>query len=82
MLGVRVGEEEDGLFERLNLRVHLVRRDVGLEVGEVVDGALAVRCGDDVRWVLADVEGDFGPCCFDGCDGVGQGAVLVNAFGR
>ena len=80
MLSVGVGEEENGLLERLHLGVHLVRRDVRLEVGEVVDGALAVGCGDDVGGVLADVEGDFCPCCLDGCDGVGQGAVLVKTF--
>ena len=80
MLGVGVGEEEDRLLERLHLRVHLVCGNVGLEVGEVVDGTLAVGRGDDMGGVLADVEGDFGPCCLDGCDGVGQGAVLVNAF--
>ena len=66
--GVRVGEEEDGLLERLHGSVHLVRLDVRLELREVVDRALAVRRGDDVRGVLADVERDFAPRGLDGGD--------------
>ena len=66
MFVVGVGEEEDGLLERLDRGVHLVRADVGLELGEVVDGALAVCGGDDIGGVVADVEGDLGPCGLDG----------------
>ena len=68
MRGVGVGEEEDGLLERLDRGVHLVRGDVRLELREVVDRALAVRRGDDVRGVLADVERDFAPRGLDGGD--------------
>ena len=76
MLGVGVGEEEDRLFERLDLGIHLVRLDVRLELGEVVHGALAVGGSDDVRRVLAQVLCDLAPRRFDCGDGVGQGAVL------
>lgn len=50
--------------------------DLGAEVFEVVDGAFAVGCGDDVCAVEAEVVGDFAPGGFDGGDGVGEGAVL------
>ena len=76
MLGIGVGEEEDRLFERLDLGIHLVRLDVRLELGEVVHGALAVSGSDNVRRVLAQVLCDLAPCCLDGCDGVGEGTVL------
>lgn len=76
MLGVRVGVEEDGVLERLDLAVHLVARDVRLEPREVVDGAFAMRRGDDDGRVLPDVLGDFSPGGFDGGDGVSERAVL------
>ena len=79
MLGVGVGEEEDRLFERLDLGIHLVRLDVRLELGEVVHGALAVRGGDHVRRVLPDVLSDLAPRGLDGGDGVGECAVLRSA---
>ena len=77
MLGIGVGEEEDRLFERLDLGIHLVRLDVRLELGEVVHGALAVGGSDDVRRVLAQVLCDLAPRSFYGSDGVGQGPVLA-----
>lgn len=73
---VRVCVVEDGLLERLHFAVHLVRRDVWLELREVVDGALAVRRGDDVGGVLADILGDLAPCSLDGGDGISQRAIL------
>ena len=73
---VRVGEVENGLLECLHLTVHLVLLDVGLELCQVVNGALAVGGSDNVGGVLANVLCDLAPCCLDGCDGVGQGAVL------
>ena len=76
MTVVGIGEEENRLLECLHLIVHLVRLDVRLELGEVVDGALAVRRGDHVGGVLADVLGDLAPRGLDGGDGVGEGAVL------
>ena len=76
MFGVRIGKEEDRLFESLYLGIHLVCLDVRLELGEVVDGALAVGGGNHVCPVLADVLGDLAPCCLNGGDRVGEGAVL------
>ena len=58
MLCVRISEEEDGLLERLHSGVHLVRPDKRPKLRKVVNRALAVSCGDDVRGVLADVEDD------------------------
>ena len=77
MLVVGVGEVEDGLLEGLHLGVHLVRLDVRLELGEVVDRALAVGGGDNVLGVLADVLCDLAPCSLDGGDRVGEGTVLL-----
>ena len=76
VLVVRVGEEENGLLERLHLGLHLVHLDVRLELGEVVDGALAVGGSDDEGRVLPDVLCHLAPCSLDGSDGVGQSAVL------
>lgn len=68
---VRIGEEEDGVLKVHDGVVHLVRLDLRLEHGEVVDGALAVGGGDDVLGILPDVFCDFAPGSFDGGDGVG-----------
>ena len=76
MLVEGIGEEEDGLLECLHLGVHLVHLDVRLELGEVVDGALAVGGCDDVGGVSPDVEGNLAPCGLDSSDGVGKGTVL------
>ena len=76
MLAVGVGEEEDGLLERLDLGVHLVRPDVGFELGEVVHRALAVGGSDDERRVLPEVLRDLAPCGLDGSDGVRERTVL------
>ena len=76
MMVVRVGKEEDGLLERLDLGVHLVRPDVRLELREVVHRAFAVRRSNDMDRVLPEVLRDLAPCGLDGGDGVGQRAVL------
>ncbi len=76
MFVVGVGEEEDGLLERLHLGVHLVLFDVRLELGEVVHGALAVGGSDEVRGILPNVQRDLAPRGLDGSDGVGQRTVL------
>lgn len=76
MLVVRVGVVENGLLESLNLGVHLVSLDFGLELGEVVDGTLAVSCGDNVLRVLANVFGDLAPGGFYSSDRVGKSAIL------
>ena len=73
---VRVGEVENGLLECLHLVVHLVLLDVGLELCQVVDGALAVGSSDNVGGVLANVLCDLAPCSLDRCDRVGEGTVL------
>ena len=80
MLVVRVGEVEDGLLECLHFAVHLVLLDVGLELGEVVDGALAVGGSDHVRRVLPNVRRDLAPCGFNSSDRVGEGTVLSTHF--
>ena len=76
MLCVRISEEEDGLLERLHSGVHLVRPDVGFELGEVVHRALAVGGSDDERRVLPDVKRDLAPRRLDGRNGIGQCTVL------
>ena len=76
MLVVRVGEEEDGLLERLDLGLHLVHLDVRLELGEVVDGTLAVGGSDDEGRVLPDVLCNLAPCSLNCSNRVGQSAVL------
>ena len=78
MLVVCVGEEEDGLLKCLHLEVYLVRLDVGLELGEVVDCALAVGGSDDICRVLPDVGSNLAPCGFDCSDGVGE--LLCTAY--
>ena len=77
MAVVGVGEVEDGGLEGLDLGVHLVRLDVRLELGEVVDRALAVGGGDNVLRVLANVLCDLAPSSLDGGDRVGEGTVLL-----
>ena len=66
MPGVGVGEEENGLLERLHLVVHLVRLDVRLELSQIVDGALAVGGSNHVLGILPDVGGHLAPSCLDG----------------
>ena len=73
---VGVGIIEDGLLEVLDGIVHLVRLDVGLELREVVNGALAVGGGDHVGRVLPDVLCDLAPCRFDGGNRVGECSIL------
>ena len=73
---VGVGEVEDGLLERGDLVLHLVRLDVRLELRQVVDGALAVGRSDHVGRVLPNVLGDVAPGSLDSRDGVGEGTVL------
>jgi hypothetical protein len=67
---VRIGKVEDSLLECLDLAVHLMRLNMGLEHGEVVDCTLPVGCTDDILGVLPDVFGNFAPSCLDGCDRV------------
>ena len=50
--------------------------DFWLELGEVVDCALAVGCSDHVGRVLPDVLRDLAPRCLDSGDGVGECAIL------
>lgn len=76
MHAVRVGEEENALFEFLNFGVHLVRLDFRLELREVVDSALAVGGSDHVGRVLPDVLRNLSPCSLDGSNGIGECAVL------
>ena len=79
---VGVGEVEDALLECGDLVVHLVRLDMGLELGEVVDGALAVSGSNHVCRVLPDIRGDFAPSSLDGSNGVSQSTVLVKISQR
>jgi hypothetical protein len=74
---VCIGKVEDRLFEFLDGLLHLgTALDMGLELGEVVDGTLAVSGRDNVLGALADLFGDFAPGCFYGADRVGESAVL------
>lgn len=68
---VRVGKVEDGFLELGHLVVHFVFFNVGLELGEVIDSALAVGSGDDMVRVLTNVFGDLSPGSLDGLDRVG-----------
>jgi hypothetical protein len=68
---VCVGKVENGFLEGLNLAVHLMRLNMGLEHGEIVDCTLPMGCTDDILAVLSDVFGNFAPSCLDGCDRVG-----------
>lgn len=78
MTVVGIGEEEDGLFKVGDLVVHLVRFDMRLELGKVVDSALSVGGGDDMVGVLPDVLCDFAPGSFYSLDRVSECAVLIN----
>jgi len=62
---VRVRVVKNGVFELLDLCFNLVVSEVGLELGEIVDGALAVGRGDNVFGILPDVFGDLSPGSFD-----------------
>jgi hypothetical protein len=76
---MRIGVEEDGTLELVyGGGGELVRAKVRLEVREVVDRALAMRCRDHERWVRADFErhSESAPRRFDSRDGIGQGSVL------
>ena len=53
-----------------------MRLQMGLEVREVVDGALAVRRGDHERGVRPDFARHLAPCRLDGRYGICQGSVL------
>lgn len=68
---VGIGVVEDRLLESLHLVVHFVCLNMGLEHGEVVNGALSVGGGDNIFGVLPDVFGDFSPGGLDGGNGVG-----------
>ena len=50
--------------------------DVGLEMRKVVDSTLAVGSCNNVFGVLANILGDLSPSSLNGCNGVGEGAVL------
>ena len=73
---VGVGVVEDGLLKVLDGIIHLVRLDMGFELREVVNGALAVGGSDEVRGILPNVQRDLAPRGLDGSDGVGQRTVL------
>lgn len=73
---VSICEKEDRLLEFLNLVVHFVGLDMGLELGEVVDSTFTVSGCNDICGVLPDVSGNLAPGCLDGCDGVGESTVL------
>ena len=74
MLGVGVGEVEDGLF---GVEGPDLRRDVRL-------GLLrSCRSRAYRESSIVDVEGHFDPqCCLDGDNGVGHGHVLVDVFSQ
>lgn len=76
VLVVSVGVVEDSLLEGLDLVVHLVGLDIRLELGEVVDSALAVGSCDDIVRVLPNILRNFTPGSFYSGDGVGEGAIL------
>ena len=73
---VGVGVVEDGLLKVLDGIIHLVRLDMGFELREVVNGALAVGGGDHVGRILPDIFCDLAPSRFDGGDRVGECSVL------
>jgi len=77
---VCISKVEDGFFEFLDLVVHLVRLDMRLELGEVVDSAFAVGGGNDIGRVLADVLCDFAPGSLDSLDRVCKSTVLNNTL--
>jgi len=62
---VRVRVVKNGVFELLDLCFNLVVFQVRLELGEIVDGALAVGRGNKVLGILPDVFGDLSPGSFD-----------------
>lgn len=73
---VGIGEEENRFLEFLNLIVHLVGLDVRLELGQVVDGTLAMSSSNDICRVMSNVSSDFAPGCLNGGDRVSEGTVL------
>lgn len=74
---IGVGEEEDGIFEIHDGVVHLMRLDLGLEHGKVVDGTFAMSGGDNMLRILSNVFRYFAPGSFNSRDGVGQCTVLI-----
>ena len=73
---MRIGVEENGTLELVHGGGELVRAKVRLEVREVVDRWLAMRCRDHGRRVRADFARHSAPRRFDSRDGIGQGSVL------
>jgi len=74
---MRIGVEEDGTLELVYGGAgELVRAKVRLEVREVVDRALAMRCRDHEPRVRADFARHSALRRFDRRDGIGQGSVL------
>ena len=74
---MRIGVEEDGALELVHGGGReIVHVKVRLEVREVVDRALAMRCRDHQRRVRADFARHSAPRRFDSRDGIGQGSVL------
>lgn len=76
MQAVRICKEEDGFLKLLDFGVHLVGLDMGFELREVVDGALAVGGCDHVGRVLPDILGNLAPSGLDGSNRVGECAIL------
>jgi hypothetical protein len=73
---MRIGVEEDGALELVHGGGELVHAKVRLEVREVVDRMLAMRCRDHERRVGADFARYSALRRFDSSDGIGQGSVL------
>jgi len=73
---MRIGVEEDRELELVHGGGELVRAKVRLEVHEVVDHALAMRCRDHEPRVRADFARHSALRRFDRRDGIGQGSVL------
>jgi len=76
MDAIGVGEEEDRFFESVDFVLDLVRFEVRLELGEIVDRTLAVGSCNNVLGVLPDISSDSVPSGLYSGDGVCKSTVL------
>jgi len=79
---IGISEEEDRFFESVDLVLDLVSFEVRLELGEVVDGTLAVGSCNNVLGILPDISSDPVPGSLYSGDGVCKSTVLYGALDR
>jgi len=79
---IGVSEKEDRFFESVDFVLDLVRLEVRLELGEIIDGTLAVGGCNNVLGILPDISSDPVPSGLHSGDGVCKSTVLCGALDR